>query len=273
MVTINSSYLTSIQLSGWDTGLYPQAKIYWTGSREIDQSPINLEEIGGGLYSSTDFTPSTSGYYSIQYTIYTDSSHTISSNNYGRAMDVVEVTTTTTSTGGGGSAYISSQLNFISSQVIAISGNMETYGGGGGGTTIYTRGKSPWTYSHRDEIMEDVRSIRDVSLKLSKTIDKYHMEELKEINSTSKIIESRIDNLLNSLHSIKKDLTLLPSKKDYIKILKEINNVIRELGKYKSEVKSLSSKSDFEIMHSEVDKLALMISKLLSSEELEDSYD
>ena len=134
MATLNNPYLTSLQLSGWDTGMYPQAKIYWTGAREIDQSPINLNDIGGGLYSSMDFVPSTAGYYSIQYTVYTDAGHTTSSNNYGRAADILYVEDTETTT-----EWISSQITDIHNDVNYISSVAFPSG------DIIRRGDAAWT--------------------------------------------------------------------------------------------------------------------------------
>ena len=273
MATLNSPYLASLQLSGWDTGMYPQAKIYWTGAREIDQSPINLNEVGGGLYSSVDFTPSTAGYYSIQYTVYTDAGHTISSSNYGRAMDIIEATTASTGSGGGGggSQYISSQLDYISSQIGFISGGLEAYGGGGGKSyNVYTRGKSPWTHAQRDHVVSGVRVALEKVDKLARETKGYHDDEMQEIDSKSDTILVRIDRLSETLSTMKNNIKKIPVTKESKKIIKEINLAMESLDEYRGEVSGLSSEKELQNINRNVE---MLMAKIMSDEELEEYYD
>lgn len=204
MVTINNPYLLSVQLSGWDTGMYPRANIYWTGSREIDQSPVNLIDEGGGLYASMDFIPSTNGYYSVAYTIYTENTYTISSNNYGRAMDIILVEDESTTS----ESYISSQIGWIS-------GALEAYGGGGGKSyNVYTRGKSPWTHSQRDAVISGMKSAITKVDSLTRDTGKYHRDEVQKIESSKDTLLVRIDSLMESLSTMRNDIIKTDNTED-----------------------------------------------------------
>ena len=272
MATINESYPIALQLSEREKTLYPRVHIY-ISSQEINQSPVALNHFKSGAYYN-EFTPSNQAYYLLQTNVYTDASWSTLSSDYGSVMETIQVTPAPTTGAGGASAYISSQLEYISSQVTYISGGLEMYGGGGGKSyAIYTRGKSPWTHQQRDDVISGMRiSLKKID-ELTRDSNKYHKDEMQEIASSTDTILVRIDNLLSSLSTVRKNINKKASSKETKEILKQVNDAILKLNDYKQEVNDLSSSEEINKINSNIYMLMDMLVKTMSDEELEEEYE
>lgn len=107
IISIGETTKLSFQSLFRDTTLYPQAKVYKSGSDTVD-STVNLSHIASsnGFYRG-DFTPSEETEYDIIITPYTDSGYTTVSGNEGPATikiiakDIISQPKGTVSMGGG----------------------------------------------------------------------------------------------------------------------------------------------------------------------------
>jgi len=280
MATTDEIYPLALQLTERETNLFPRITIY-ISSQEIGQSPVDLNHIGvGGYYNQ--FIPSTSGYYIFQTNVYTDSAHTTLSDDYGSAIEVTQVISSNLvypssaiivhgddnwitgsggsgGSGGGGSDFISSQLNYISS-------NLEVYGyggGKGGDTYIYPK-KSPWTHKQRDEIIEDTKATKALIEEVDKKIKKFHEDETRLINKLSKTQVTKINMLLDIARKTKATANKLPDKEDISNVLREQSNIISVLMGYKEKLMKTPTIDDMDKL---TDKLEHIMFKLLSPED------
>ena len=130
MVNIGDNYLLCTQLSDGTATAYPRCRIYYSGSKELNQSPKDLTHISGGLYTSCDFIPSSSGYYAIVCTIFSGSNYDAIQTGYGRTSDTIYVDN------------IEDDINYISSQLFPSS-------------NIITHGDSHWMSSNISTIWDE----------------------------------------------------------------------------------------------------------------------
>jgi len=274
MATINQVYPLALQLSEREQVLYPRVHIF-ISSQEIGQSPRTLTHTISGAYYS-QFTPSSEAYYLIQTNVYSDAAYATLSPDYGSVLDVVKVDSLetdaeTAATGGGGSTgggsvFISSQLNYISS-------NLETYGGGGGKSyNVYTRGKSPWTHSQRDIVISGMKAAVSKVDSLTRDTSGYHKDEIQEIKSSRDTILVRMDSVLGSLSTVKNDISKTAESKDVNKILKDLDFTIKTLSDYKKELNKLASSEDTKSIGRDVEMLKDIMIKKMSDEDLEELY-
>ena len=80
-------------------------------------------------------------------------------------------------------------IDYISSQVKYISSASEKYGYGGGsgkGLSFIEGRKSPWTHKQRDEIIQDVKDIKNLMDRLLKQLEKLQ-NKLKEAKSNGEV--------------------------------------------------------------------------------------
>jgi len=274
MATVNQVYPLSLQLAEREQTLYPRVHIF-ISSQEINQSPREATHFISGAYYS-QFTPSSEAYYLLQWNVYSDSGYTTLSADYGSVMDQVKVDSTETDAaiaaaggGGGGSAYISSQLDYISSQVGFISGNQYNAGGGGRNYNVYTK-KSPWTHAQKNQVISGMKSAISKVDSLTQDTSDYHDNQMLEIGSSRDNILNRIDSVLGSLSTVKKDVRKTSKSKDVDKILNDLSFTIKTLSEYKKEFNKLSSSEETQLISNDVILLKKIMAKYISDEELEE---
>jgi hypothetical protein len=126
---INHYITLSCRLDDGVESKYPQATVYNKDGTLITTK--NLSHIGEGHYSDITWTPSSSGYYTVNYTIYDDGGRTINS-DYNQTVESVFVTKY---------PALSSQAQGISSQLFNISGGLplgQWHGEGAWGASVST---------------------------------------------------------------------------------------------------------------------------------------
>jgi len=162
---------------------------------------------------------------------------------------------------GGGSEFISSQLNYISSNM-ALSSQIEAYGGGGGGTkyVVASGRKSPWTYRNKEVVIQQVRDIYDILVEMQKEL--YGQSEQQE--KTKEEINNNIDNNNKQLSIIKNHINNIIENTSDKEEFNEINKRIDKL--------MMVDNNDNEIkdVKNQLDELITLVIKSLSSKDLEE---
>jgi len=145
-------------------------------------------------------------------------------------------------------------------------------GGGGGARDTYVipGSKSPWTHKQRDTILEDTKETRGLLKEVSENIDKYHDEEIESISKSSNEIKLRINEILESIVNIKKDMT---NKKDSGDIIKKLNDTTKILIKYKDDLKPEIGMNDIDELKLRLDEIDTMITKILVSNMRDEDVD
>lgn len=259
MVTINNSYPISIQLANRETTLFPRCRIYYNGTTEITQSPIDLAHVSGGVYSSSDFIPDVEGYYTIQVTVFSSNLYSGKAVGYGSSSETIKVDSTE-----GEIAYISSNLEVFG------------YGGGGGkgDTYVVPGGKSPWTHKQRDEIIDTAKTTKELLQKVDKEVKKYHDEQLRAVDNLSKGLMVKIDVFMDIISNIKRHVSKSSDKEDISNVIRDVNNVINILMGYKEILKKASTSEEVMKVMNKVDEadkiITQLLTKQLSDEDLED---
>ena len=255
--TVNEEILLSATYSEWDTNLYPRVKLYNDEGAELGVSPKDLSHVANGYYYSKDWQPSTAGYYQAVYITYTDAGYTTSSNKYGIASEAVKIDATSTDitwissqvknvfpsaaiivhgdnywksgAGGGGTIDLSSitpELDYISSQMVKISSQIQssTYGGGGKSYIIPGGKKSPWTHEQRDRVIKATTDTKEIVKRMEKDLEKYHENEVKLIE---KII-SQLRTLQARLEKAKTDEEYKEIQDDIVVMTKMLYDLMPE---------------------------------------------
>lgn len=233
-------YPLNLQLTGSENNLFPQAKIFYSGIRYIDQNPKNLDNVAmaSGMYTSL-FIPSMNGYYAIQYKVYISNKYSSLSSDYGNSQELIFV-----------EDYVD-DINSISSIVAWISSNLEAYGGGGAKSyNVYSKVLSPWNKDTVKKVIKDVEDTKDKVDKLSKEEAKYHKDDEKRLEKLIKIL----DNIL--LTSVE--------KKDMKGIKESIDIAKKKLEEYKKD-KSL----DIDKLNKDLVAIVKMLSLRMTDEELD----
>jgi len=162
MVYTNSLYQLTLQCTQNEINLYPRARIFYSGSRYIDQNPKDLSHISGGMYTGF-FTPSTNGYYGIQYKVYSGSNHIVLSSDYGTSQEIIFVESAISvdlSTVSSQVLHLQKESNYISSQMTWISSNMVDAGTlAGSSQASHLMSESNYISSQVDSISGQLTSI------------------------------------------------------------------------------------------------------------------
>jgi len=87
--TKDSAVMLSATLIERDEDLYPQVTV--RSSASVSQGTFSLEYVAEGIYHSTSWTPTVSGYYTASVIVYTDAAHTSESTLYGTSGAVIKV--------------------------------------------------------------------------------------------------------------------------------------------------------------------------------------
>jgi hypothetical protein len=229
----NQSIEISCKLDDGVVTQYPYAVILDINGTTI--SSITLNHKFSGQYSSS-WIPTDIGYYTVNYSVYSDSLYTTLNKNYNQGMETL----------------------FITEQP-AASSQIEAYGGGGGGKdhhyAVYG-GKSVWTRDQRDKV---IKFVSDTYERLKK-FEKEEKEHYKESQDSLTKILNRVDNLITTLGSLK-----TTSKE----MDKDIDNIIKALKKQKEIV---STSSQIHAAIDEINNLAKIVVSMMPDEKLENVY-
>jgi len=205
--------------------------------KDIDNSTetiLSLTHKFSGQYANNTWSPTESGYYKVNYMIYSDSNHTILNTNYTQGMETI----------------------FITDQ-IAASSQIEAYGGGGGKSyAVYGIGKSVWTRDQRDKV---IKAVTDTWEKLKK-FEKEESQHYKESQEQLEKILKRVDSLmviLNEMKSTSKEMN------------KDIDDVIKNLKKQRD---IISTSSQINTAITEINNLAKVVVSMIPDEKLENVY-
>jgi hypothetical protein len=137
---INHYVTLGCRLDDGNTGLFPQAKVYDKDGTLITTK--NLTHLSDGNYTDVTWTPTLSGYYTVNYTIFTDGARTFQSYDYNQNVESLFIT-----------EYLA-----LSSQVLGISSQVLGAGIGLTADGVWTYGTRTLTEGTRDTSIDGISS-------------------------------------------------------------------------------------------------------------------
>jgi hypothetical protein len=192
------------KLDNGEVNQYPYAII--KDSDNVTVSSMALNHKFSGNYTSS-WVPSKTGYFNVNYSIYSDSNHMTLNTNYNQGAEEIWV---------------------IEELPTSSQATESTYGGGGSKSYFIPGGKkSPWTHEQRDKVIKATQDTKEIVKKLEKDMEKYHEKEIKLID---KIIDL-LRTLQGRLEKAKTDEEYENIQEDILTLTKMLNEIMPEEAK------------------------------------------
>lgn len=232
----NQAVEIACKLDDGNTSQYPYAVI--TNASNSVTNALSLSHAISGNYTNNTWTPTTGGYYTVNYAVYSDASHSTLNTNYSQGSETV---------------WIIDELP-TSSQVTE-----STYGGGGRGQVAVVGGrKSPWTHKLRDDIIKNVEETKKLVEDINKKVTDYYNEEMKAID----VLVANLEVLYGKIRA--------NSKSDNDKVLAEVNYSIKLLKENREKLKNINNVNEIPNIKKSIKEVSEMASKLLTNEMIEE---
>jgi len=99
MPKINEAIRLNLQLFDGGTTLYPLVYAYNAAGSQISGSPVALSHLANGLYTNSSLLMPDTAQVRAVYRVFTDSGHTLISDDYSDALDIFNLETDDVSQG------------------------------------------------------------------------------------------------------------------------------------------------------------------------------
>ena len=235
MIGYKGQYIEiSCKLDDGNQQQYPYATIKKTdGTTETSFALIHLYS---GQYTNNSWSPTNTGYFKVDYKVYSDSSHTTLNTNYPQGMETV---------------WVIEELP-TSSQVTS-----STYGGGGKGFTFVEGKKTPWTHGQRDEVIKNVKDMKAMIKEMNVKMTNYYNDEMKAIDE----LVGNLENLYAKLKA--------STKSDVDKVLNEVVFSIKVLKENREKLKNINTINEIPNIKKDIERIYKMVYLTLSTETME----